>query len=726
MKRFLALISTLFFFLPSYASHIVGGEMDYEYLGNNNYRIHLRVYRDCNSTGAPFDSQAAITVRNSSGTIFLNLAIPHGSIIKLPVTVNNPCLQSPPNICTEYTDYYETVTLPPIAGGYSITYQRCCRNVTIANIPNPGDWGITLTMNIPSNDTRGNSSPSFKNIPPIVMCLNDPLNIDASVNEIDGDSVYYELCSPLHGGGPQLTPSNCQSCTAPNPASAPPYTNVPFLFPSSASNPIPSSPSISIDPSTGLITGKPIQMGQYAFAICVSEFNNGVLQSTLRRDYQFNVTNCQSNIVSGIQSQIQTPSSICAGKTVQFFESATNANSYFWDFGDPNSTSDTSNLPNPVYTYSDTGTYIVTLVVNPRTPCTDTATTLFTVHYPINFTVSYNGNGCFDEQGFTFTIAGSFSPDAQYEWTFPTGANINSFNGISPPPISFNAIGSYPYTLKITDFGCESTFTDTIEVTPRPIFSAVPPNGTYCVPFELDLQEQYTASMPVSYAWDFGDGTFSTYYNPQKVYTLPGKYSGSLLLYTQEGCIDSALYEFEIELLPSAEVQLHVSPSKTDIFYPYVDVKITDIDPGETFAVSMGDGSNYINQASFRHKYSDTGWYEIKVEANNAYGCGINQHFLFRVTPIPLIYVPDAFTPNGDGLNDQFRSFSSGYSQFNFEVFDRWGNEVFRSNDAYEWWDGINQANGKKSPEGTYVWTIEFRTTEGELIRRTGTVTLLR
>lgn len=708
------------------ASHLVGGEMDYECLGNNQYRIHLRIYRDCNSTGAAFDQPAKITIFNSSGSVLQNLSVNHGAATQLPATVDNPCLQSPPNICTHYTDYYTTVTLPPIQGGYTITYQRCCRNPTISNIPNPGDWGNTYTVTIPSNDTGCNTSPSFKSPPPIILCLNDPLHIDASVNEPDGDSIYYELCSPLHGGGTTTNPSTCGTCVAPSPATAPPYTPVPFIAGRTPTNPIPSSPAITIDPNTGLITGTPNQVGQFVFAICVSEYGNGQLKSTVRRDYQFNVTNCSSNVRSGIKSQIDIPGSICAGRTISFTELAINAATYSWDFGDPTTSADTSNQPNPSYTYSDTGTYTVSLIVNKGTPCSDTATATFSIHYPVNFTVQRTGNACFDLQNFIYSANGSFSPDATYDWTFPAQANIQQFSGPSPPAINFNQTGTFWVELTVTDFGCTSTYGDSITVTSRPTFSGDSLNTTVCAPYALDLNHSSNSVETVYYEWVFGDGTTSNLENPSKVYTRVGVYSGYLLMYTKVGCIDSAQYNFTIEVYPSADVSISINPTKTDIFYPYVNVSVGDVDPNEQFTIEMGDGSTYQNRKQFRHKYSDTGWYEIRLLSVNEYGCGNDEIHLFRVAPIPLLYTPDAFSPNGDGENDRFRSFSSGYSQFRLDIFDRWGNLLFSSNDAQEWWDGTDRNTGDPMPQGTYVWVVHFRSTEGEFQERRGTVTLLR
>src|SRR5215510_1456823 len=85
----------------SKASHIVGGEIFYECLGNDNYLVTLKVYRDCYNGQAPYDNPANVFIYNSTGTVVNVLPIPFPGSDTLPNTANNPCLVVPPNICVE-------------------------------------------------------------------------------------------------------------------------------------------------------------------------------------------------------------------------------------------------------------------------------------------------------------------------------------------------------------------------------------------------------------------------------------------------------------------------------------------------------------------------------------------------------------------------------------------------------------------------------------------------
>ena len=108
----------------------------------------------------------------------LNIVMP--GVTSVPLNSVSSCLTVPPGLCIEKTVYIDTVLLPPSPNGYDLVYQRCCRNGTITNLINPGSAGSTYTTYIPDSTVACNSSPVFTNFPPVVLCINDPLNFDHS------------------------------------------------------------------------------------------------------------------------------------------------------------------------------------------------------------------------------------------------------------------------------------------------------------------------------------------------------------------------------------------------------------------------------------------------------------------------------------------------------------------------------------------------------------------
>ena len=120
-------------------------------------------------------------------------------------------------------------------------------------------------------------------------------------------------------------------------------------------DPIPSTPPFDIDPETGAITGFPTTPGAYVIGICVSEYRDGELLSTVMRDFQFNVVMCDPTIISAAQPQ--STDQYCIGETIAFFENSVGAKELLWDFGVDGIETDISFDAAPTYTYPDTGTY---------------------------------------------------------------------------------------------------------------------------------------------------------------------------------------------------------------------------------------------------------------------------------------------------------------------------------------------------------------------------------
>lgn len=455
MRRLLVLLALTLGF-ASNAAHLVGGEITYTCLGSNQYQVKLRIYRDCFSGGAAFDNSVNFTVYNLAGAVVTNPSVPKGPTVSVPAGTGNPCLTTPPNICTEYAEYVATLTLPPVVGGYTISYQRCCRNSTISNITNPGSRGNTYTVKIPSMDNTCNSTPAFTTVPPIVLCLGDQLNVDASATDSNGDSLFYEFCD-IYTGGSSGNPS-------PSTATPPPYTTIPFVAPATPSQPVPGTPALAINPQTGMITGVATTAGQYVVGICVSEYRNGQLLSVVRRDYQFNVTNCIINTVADMVTQLEDPQLYCDGRTLTFTPQTTGALTYFWNFGDTTTAADTSSQAYPTYTFPDTGTYTVTLIINPGLVCTDTLKVPFRVMNAPDYRIEQSGVPCVEVQNYRFEAKGTAPYDASISWDFGSDANTFGATGKLVTGVSWNSSGVYPVRCIIQSAYCPDTLWDTVKV----------------------------------------------------------------------------------------------------------------------------------------------------------------------------------------------------------------------------------------------------------------------
>ncbi len=291
-----ALLFCSFIFLNlAQAAHIVGGTLSYECLGADNYRFTMVMFRDCYAGGATFDSDpfapfaGTVTIFKGENGVILTtklLAAPLIEAIPSP-----PACFSSSDWCIEKGIYVFEANLPNSVETYHISYQRCCRNNDISNLQLPGETGMTFTISLlPGAQSACNNSPVFTDDLMICSAVGIDYEHEHFATDPDGDSLVYEFCSPLHGGGTDQGNPTAPNGVAPDPDLPPPYAPVNFLQPTfSAEQPILGNPAFAISPETGQVTGNPVLLGRYQYGVCVSEFRNGVLLSTVRWEFEHEV-----------------------------------------------------------------------------------------------------------------------------------------------------------------------------------------------------------------------------------------------------------------------------------------------------------------------------------------------------------------------------------------------------------------------------------------------------
>ncbi len=498
MIKYILSISLILSAFCSQASHIVGGDIYYDYLGNNTYRFYISIYRDCNSTGAQFDNPLYLAVYNVDNFLIQNISVPFPGSANVPVVFNNPCVTPPTNICTENAIYTTDIFLPPAVGGYTISYQRCCRGPNISNLINPDDTGFTLTCQVPGSNTGAwvNSSPRFTNYPPQLLCNNDDLIFDHSATDPDGDQLVYSL----------VTPNNGSSGTAPQPIPAPPppYGPVQWAAGHSATVPLGPGSSININPTTGLLTASPNLIGLYVVGIRVQELRNGVVINSTTRDFLFRVFNCNLQLESILPTQEQLPSFInyCQGLTVNFVNNSYGGTNYLWDFGVSGITSDVSSAFQPSYTYPAPGNYQLMLVVNPGWPCTDTSYMNIIVNDPIVVGYTSNDSLCIIGNSFNFVAASTAPGGAVYTWDFGANATSPSTTGNVVNGVNFSVAGNIPITVSVESNSCVATYTSSVFVFAEPTAAIILPPEVECA--GLDVTFGNGSANANVYAWDFG------------------------------------------------------------------------------------------------------------------------------------------------------------------------------------------------------------------------------
>jgi len=685
------------------ATHIVGGEIFYDFLGGTSYRITLKLYRDCGPGNAQYDNPATIFIFDNSGNYIDSVQIPFPGSVVLPVTINNPCFIPPANVCVEEAIYLTTVNLPPIAGGYNITYQRCCRNGTILNIVNPGNVGSTYMAHIPDPAAGlNNSSPRYINFPPIFLCLGVPLNFNHAATDPDGDSLYYELCDPFLGLDANCPILGAQAGTGcPAIGSPPPYPAVPWFGPFNAAYPLSSSPALAINPLTGFMTGTPNILGQWVVGVCVTEYRNGILLDINKRDFQFNVVDCPNLPVASIPQQTQ----FCFGYEVDFTQNSVNAFSYHWDFGDPTTNLDTSNVIAPSWTYADSGTYSVSLIINPGSLCADTQINVFYIYPLLAPSFTAPAGQCINNNSFNFAGGGAYMGNGTLGWNFGPNASPSTSNQLNPANIVFDSAGVYPITFTISENGCTKSVTDSVRLYPKPIAFFGLSSEIGCVLQPVYFTDSSVSSSPLTYFWNFGNSVTSIEQNPVITYSNTGTFNVSLVITSEEGCKDTAIMQNPLIVNASPVAGFSLTPTVTSLASP--DVVMTDQSASATDCeVFWGDGTSSINCDSM-HRYLLIGEYTVMQVVSNTFGCYDTAYADLTIQSEFYFWIPNAFTPNKNDLNDLFKPKVMGVHEYTFLIFNRWGNQLFKTTDYEEGWNGYYK--NKLCKDDVYVYKISFK-----------------
>lgn len=534
------IIGLLIFFsspLCLFSSHLAGGKLTYRYLENNKYEYKLTVYRDC-SDPVDFLNPANIHIYDkSNNNLVVNKSIFLTNRSIVPPNPPNPCFVPPPGLCLEVGNYIDTVQLTPNLAGYIITHQNCCHNTAVSNMFVPSTQAIVITTDIPP---QTNNSSQFLNFPPIYICLSDTFKYSFASSDADGDVLKYSLCTPFKNGIINYVNDFV--------ATPPPYNPIQWGATYTATNPIPNNGGFNFNTATGQLKFKPSMLGQYAIGICVEEYRNNTLINTNRLELQFNIVNCY------LTSSIPTASNLCEGLTIPFQNTSTNANAFHWNFGDPTTIADTSNLYTPSYTYPSYGTYTVSLTVFNTAYgfCKDSTKKVINVHPLLSPTLQPTYSSCFKNNNFNFNVGGSFDPSANFNWYF-TPNSISPNTSINNANANFTTPTTKTISVIINQFGCIDTLKATVSFT-NPI-AVIDDSQLNCN--EKDLSFNNYSTNATNFFWDFGDPTINTdtssQSNPTFTFSNYGNYSITLITYNGV-CSDTSIKT--IHVFPKLQLNL--------------------------------------------------------------------------------------------------------------------------------------------------------------------------
>jgi len=740
-------------FSPSlvYAKHIIGGDITYVCLGETSpgyktWRFTMHIYRDCYGGGADFDLPAAIAIYQGTETnnsLYSALSVFYEDYTRL-IPDTPQCVSNIPIVCVEEAIYTFEEELPVLTNeSFFIVYQRCCRNETITNLIMPGDVGATYTIELtPEAMAANNNSPVFVNFPPIIICNNLPLKFDHSAIDADGDILIYTFCDALLGGGNPFSnpdPFGCDA-VAPNPPCGPPFSPVPYTVPNyTASNPMGGNPQVSINPVTGEITGIPELIGQYVVAVCVQEYRNGQLLSTVKREFQFNVTDCTPDIDAKLSADSLTilmedyTIKSCGEKTI-FFQNKTteaiNVKTAEWRF-DINGTTvtDNVNIWFTAFTFPDTGTYHGMLLINQNdNGCNDTAYIHVQIFPEVHAKFTYDYDTCVaGPVAFTDQSWGDGGIN-QWKWNFGIpGAASTKQN----PVFQYPEAGNHPVNLKVTDRNqCSDDTSAVIQWFPAPPLILIQPSTYFgCAPATIYFNN-LSALIDENYhiVWYFGDGDSTVNeISPTHVYDTPGIYDVRVEITSPLGCYiaEDFFKLIVVDAPPVADFACDPDSALTNFNNT---VQFIDKSTGaEHWNWQIGSKLTTLEQNP-SHTFQDTGLVRVRLIVTHPAGCKDSITKELDIRPVIYWHMPNAFTPNGDGTNDDFfgKGFLYGVTDFKMTIWNRWGEMIYETSNPNDKWNGEKRNAGGMSPEGVYIYTVSFTGPRGEAKEFKGYATLVR
>jgi gliding motility-associated-like protein len=393
---------------------------------------------------------------------------------------------------------------------------------------------------------------------------------------------------------------------------------------------------------------------------------------------------------------------------------------YSWTFGDGN----TSSVQNPAHQYGGAGSYNVSLTMTNSNGCSATATMAVAVSPAPDADFEY-ANACENSQvQFTNTSAISSGTIVGNSWNFGDGSPQSNQQH---PVHTFNSAGVYTVTLVVTsDNGCTDTISQQITIFPNPVAGFTYNQAAGCGPLPVAFTDTSFVSSGniVAWNWDFGNGQTSTLQNPVAIYTASGTYGVTLTVTTDNGCTHTAVMPNIITIYPGPDAAFTPDPYQTSILNPVINFN-NHSSGGVVYAWNFGDGSG-SNVFEPTHTYSDTGTYEVTLIVINSYGCIDTVRQLVQIIPEFVMYIPNAFTPNNDGINEFFNVAGLGIVEVTLNIYNRWGENIYTSYGLEGGWDGTVQKDNSKAQQDVYVFDARVKDVFGRTHQQYGRVTLVR
>ncbi|MFT4061594.1 MAG: gliding motility-associated C-terminal domain-containing protein [Edaphocola sp.] len=713
------------------ASHLLGGEIGYEYISatttGSAYEVTVRFFADCSSTSAALPALIGATPYVSlynNGTYVSAQYLVYDSA-NSDIEITPVCPDDAGNTkCTDINNtlpgiklytYHAAFTLTGTSSSWKFqfggsisltpTTSNAGRTPLIGNANVQAGSSLMYLEATLDNTVYANSSPEFTSVPTPFFCLNKAQTYNLGAIDPDGDILAYNLVAAK------------ESLTT-NVASP---TDIAYYSPYTATAPVPSATgTFSFSGTSGQLNFLPNSAVNSVVVTKVTETRNGSTVGTSMREMAFLIlTSCPNQGPSGpivnlnngnADTNDSTIINSCEnGGNISFSIAATDPEGDNITIGTINLMSGaTANVvnngtANPVLNFNwnisnmPTGDYVFLVTLkDDGCPISVTQTIAYTIR--INPTYEFGKD---DKQyvceGETYLFYGRYY--------YQTGLYDTVFTSVS---------------------GCDSIYYLNLQVNPKPDMTLNQGNGLQSLgicPDEVLTASIVNAVTGYTYQW-YKNGV-----------SMPGETSSSLAIATAGtysawgmsdfGCVDSS-NKLTVSVYPKPEALITSIGDTVICAYDTLSLKGSSTD-GDDFRWEPAKPFRIVGSADgedVRGVFAEPTWVTLTVY--NQYGCFDTAMILVPTKPCCEVFVPNAFSPNGDGLNDYFKpSLQSGQVLLTMRVFDRWGKEVYNNTNVKQGWDGL-YPNGAEATSDTYMYYIEYTCADGKLYSKKEAVNLVR
>ncbi|MDF2450377.1 MAG: hypothetical protein K0R26_2881, partial [Bacteroidota bacterium] len=292
------------------------------------------------------------------------------------------------------------------------------------------------------------------------------------------------------------------------------------------------------------------------------------------------------------------------------------------------------------------------------------------------------------------------------------------------------------YSVMISD-GCtipNATAVFTVITNPLPSVTFTASTLEACAPANIDFVATPGSAGNYTYSWISDNKDLMGTTNPLTYnYTVADTFDVKLTITDATTGCSSTLIKNNYILINKAPIaSFYADPSSTSILDPNINFVNTSQgavsymwDFGDPVAINGSNTSIAVNPS---HYYSQVGEYAINLKATSSKGCIDIARVIIEIKPDFALYIPNAFTPDENGKNDIFQPMGVGINEDNYrmDIFDRWGENIFTSNDFRKGWDGSVKGGSKMAPQGVYIYKIQVVDMQGAKHPYVGHVTVIR